>query len=245
VLPQPRLVASGPRGLQGLDDRGGHALVEHAAQELLAGCQPRFAVEHLDAGAQGPEQGRVAGSPGPAGQHRDVQPATGHRGHHRDIGERDARVGREAGQLTLGAGRGGVQVGPQDIGPWLPAGEQAGQPGLERLHRRLRAVNAQHELRLARGLGLAGGVEDGFGRRDRRVVAADPCPRSGQVASDDGTGLPQAEHRDDQRLPVPGHHARGWSAARRAPPSGSAGPGGGPPALAFALPGRLPEVLAD
>jgi len=84
------------------------------------------------------------------------------------------------------------------IGPRLPAGKQAGQPGLERLHRGFRAVNTQHELRLARGLGLARGVEDGFGRRDCGVVAADPCPRGHQVASDDGTCLPQAEHRDDQ-----------------------------------------------
>jgi hypothetical protein len=190
MLAQPRLVAGGPGGLQGLDDRSGHALVEHAAQELLAGCQPRWAIEHLNAGAQGSEQGRVAGGPDPAGQHRDAQPESGHRGHHRDIGERRARVGREAGQPPFGARRGGVQVGPQHIGPRLPADEQAWQPGVERLHRGLRAVNAQYEPRLARGLGLAGGVEDGFGRRDGRVVAANPCARGGQVASDDGTGLP-------------------------------------------------------
>jgi len=209
VLAQPWLVTRDPGGLQGLDDRGGHALVEHAAQELLAGRQPRRAIEYLDAGTQGPEQRRVAGGPGPAGQHRDAQPAPRYRGHHRNIGERQTGGGREAGQLPFGAGRGGVQVGPHDTGPRLPAGEQAGQPGLERLHRSLRAVDAQHELRLARGLRLAGGVEDGFGCRDRRVVTADPGPRGGQVASDDRTGLPQAKHRDDQRLPVPGHHTRG------------------------------------
>jgi hypothetical protein len=227
MLAQPWLVARGPGRLQGLDDRGGHALVEHAAQELLAGRQPRWAIEHLDAGAQGSEQGSVAGRPDPASQHRDTQPAPGHRGHHRDIGERHARVGREAGQPPFGTRRGGVQVSPQHIGPRLPTDEQAGQPGLERLHRGLRAVYAQHELRLVRGLGLAGGVEDGFGRHDCRVVAANPCPRGGQVASDDGTGLPQAEHRDDQRSPVPGHHARGWSLAAGGPlaAAGLAGPG--------------------
>jgi len=179
VFAQPRLVARGPGGLQGLDDRGGQALVEHAAQELLAGRQPCRAVEHLDAGTKRLEQGRIAGGPGSAGQHRDTQAAPGHRGHHRDIGERHSRVGRETGQLAFGAGRGSVQVGPHDIGPRLPAGEQAGQPGLERRHRGLRAVDTQHELRLARGLGLTGGVEDGFGRCDRRIVAADPQPRGG------------------------------------------------------------------
>jgi hypothetical protein len=197
VLPQPRLVASGPRGLQGLDDRGGHALVEHAAQEFLAGREAGRAVEYLDTGAQRPEQGGVAGGSWSAGQHRDAQTAPGHRGHHRDVGERHARVGREACQQPLGAGRGGVQVRPQDVRPQPPAGEQAGQPGPERVHRGLRAVDAQHELRSLRRLGLAGGVQDGFGRRDRGIVATDPRPRRGQVASDDGTGFPQAEHRDD------------------------------------------------
>jgi hypothetical protein len=179
VLPQPRFFARGPGGLQGLDDRGRHALVKDAAQELLAGREPGRAVEHLDAGAQGPQQRGVADGSGSAGQHRDPQAAPGHRGHHRDVGERHACVSREDGQLPLGAGRGGVQVGPQDIRPRLPAGEQAGQPGLERLHRGLRAVDAQHELGLLRRLALARGVQDGFGRRDRRVITADQRPRGG------------------------------------------------------------------
>ena len=226
VLPQPRLVARGPGGLQGLDDRAGHALVKHAAQEFLAGREPGRAVEHLDAGAERPEQGGVAGGSGSAGQHRDPQAAPGHRGHHRDVGERHACVSRQDCQLPLGAGRGGVQVGPQDIRPGLSSGEQAGQPSLERLHRGLRAVDAQHELGLLRRLGLAGGVQDGFGRWDRWVVAADPGPRGGQVAGDNGTGLTKAEYRDDQRPPFRGHHARGWSAATPTPSGGVAGPPG-------------------
>ena len=207
MFAQPRLVARGPGGLQGLDDRGGQALVEHAAQELLAGRQPCRAVEHLDAGTKRLEQGRIAGGPGSAGQHRDTQAAPGTK---RQLAGLAADAGVPFADVAMMApvpGRGSVQVGPHDIGPRPPAGEQAGQPGLERLHRGFRAVNAQHELRPARGLGLVGGVEDGFGRSDRRVVAADQRPRLSQVASDDGTGLPQAEHRDDQRISVGGHHA--------------------------------------
>ena len=226
VLPQPQFVARGPGGLQGLDDRGRHALVEHTAQEFLAGREPGRAVEHLDAGAQGPQQRGVSGGSGSAGQHRDPQAAPRHRGHHRDVGKRHACVSREDCQLPLGAGRGGVQVGPQDIRPGLPSGEQAGQPGLERLHRGLRAVDAQHELGLLRRLGLARGVQDRFGRPDRRVVTADQRPRGDQVTGDDRTGLTEAEYRDDQRLPVLGHHARGWSAVTATPSGGVAGPSG-------------------
>src|SRR5436190_2092065 len=53
-----------------------------------------------------------------------------------------------------------------------------------------------------------------------------PGSREGQVAGDDRTGLTEAEHRDDQRLSVPGHHARGWSAATPTPSGGVAGPPG-------------------
>jgi hypothetical protein len=212
---QPLLVPGGPGGGQGLDDRGRHALVEHAAQELPGGGEPGRAVEHLDVGAQRGEDGGVARGAGPAGQHRDPQAAPGHRGHYRDVRERDARFLGDAGQLPLGPRGGRVQVGPQRalLGAWSALGEaflvQAGQAGGERAHRGLRAVDAQHQVRTPGRLGLAGGVEDGFRRGHRRIVAADLHPGGGQVAREDRAGLPQAEDRDDQRLRVQGHHARG------------------------------------
>ena len=216
VLSQPPLVARGPGRVQGLHDRGGQPLVEHAAQELLAGGEPGRAVEQRDIGAKGPEQGGIADGAGSAGQHRDAQAAPGHRGHHRDVGEPDACFPRDVRQLAFGPWRGGVQIGPQDV----PARAfpvclvcvflaQAGQPGLERPYRGLRAVDAQDQVRSPRRLGFAGGAEDGFGRGYRRIVAADTHSRHGQVTRDDRTGLAQAEHRDDQRLSVAGHHTRG------------------------------------
>jgi len=221
VFSQPLLVARGPGSLQGLDDRGGHALVEHAAQEFPAGRKPGRPVQHLDIGAEGSQDGRVARGAGTAGQHRDTQAAAGHRGHHRNVGERDACFSGEFGQVPFDARRGGVQVGPQDVRPRAVVVARAvamvraavlaqpDQPGLERVYRGLRAVDAQHQVRSARRLGFAGRVDDGFGCGYRRIVAADAHPRGNQVTCDDRTGLPQAENRDDQRVSVPGHHARG------------------------------------
>jgi hypothetical protein len=113
VLSQPPLVPGGPRGGHGLDDRGRHALVKHAAQELPGGGEPSRAVEHLDASAEWGEEGGVARGAGAAGQHRDAQAAPGHRGHHRDVRERNAGFRGDARQLPLGPRRGRVQVGPQ------------------------------------------------------------------------------------------------------------------------------------
>jgi hypothetical protein len=190
VFLQPLLVAGGPGSVQGLDDRGGQALVEHAAQEFPAGREPGRAVEHLDFGAEGPEDGGVARGPGSAGQHRDAQAASGHRGHHRDVGERDACFPGEAGQLPFGTRRGRVQVGPQDVRRRALVPAQAGQSGLERVHRGLRAVDAQHQAGSAGCLGFAGGVDDGFGRGYRRIVADQTNPRGDQVTRDEGAGLP-------------------------------------------------------
>jgi len=166
VLAQPLFVARGPGRVQGLDDRGGHALVEHAAQEFLAGREPGRAVEHLDPGAQRAQQGGVACGAGSAGQHGDAQAAPGHRGHHRHVGEGDAGLLRDVRQLSFGPRGRRVQVGPQDFpAPALLAPAflgQAGQGGPERVHRGLRAVDAQHQVRALCRLGFAGGVEDGF-----------------------------------------------------------------------------------
>jgi len=215
VFSQPLLVARGPGSLQGLDDRGGHALVEHAAQEFPAGRKPGRAVKHLDIGAEGSQGGTVARGAGTAGQHRDAQAAAGHRGHHRDVGERDPCFSGEFGQVPFDARRGRVQVGPQDVRPRAVVVARAvvlaqpGKPGLERVYRGLRAVDAQHQVRSARRLGFAGRVDDGFGCGYRRIVAADAHSRGNQVTRDDRTGLPQAENRDDRRMSVPGHHVRG------------------------------------
>jgi hypothetical protein len=206
---QPLLVACGPRGVQGLDHRGGHALIEHAAQEFPAGREPGRAVEHLDLGTEGPEDGGVTHGAGSAGQHRDAQAAPGHRGHHGHVSERDACLSGQVGQLPFSARRSRVQIGPQDVRPRALVLAQAGQSGQERVDRGLRAVDAQHQVGSAGGLGFAGGVEDGFGRGYRRIVAADTHPRGDQVTRDERAGLPQAEDRDDQRVSVPAHHTRG------------------------------------
>jgi hypothetical protein len=52
VLAQPLLVARRPGGLQRLDDGRGHALVEHAAQQFLAGREPGRTGQHLDVRAE-------------------------------------------------------------------------------------------------------------------------------------------------------------------------------------------------
>jgi hypothetical protein len=213
VLAQPRLVTRGTGRLQGLGHRRGHALVEHAAQEFLAGRQPGRTVVHLDVSAQRRQDGGVTRRSRSAGEHGNAQAAPGYRGHHRDVGEGDAcRLG-DAGELPFGSRCGGIQIGPQRAGP------QPGQPGRERLYRGLRAVDAQHQVRPARRLSLAGGVGDAFGRGNRGVISPDSRARGGQVSCDRRTSLPQAEDRDYQRLSVPGHHARDWSATRPSPGS--------------------------
>jgi len=200
--------------LQRLDDGCGHALVEHAAQQFLAGRQAGRPGQDLDVGAQRGQQAGVAVGAVPAGQHRDPQAAPGDRRHHRDVGEGQAAGFGDTGELTLDARRGGVQVGPDGAGP------QAGLPGPEGVHRGLGAVHAQHQVRPSRRLRLAARVGDARARGDRRVIAADSRARGHQVARDQGTGLPQAEHRDDQRAIVRFHHARGGSTRTLAPSGG-------------------------
>ena len=101
VLAKPLLLTRGPGGVEGLDDRGRHALVEHAAQQLPGGGQSGRAVEDPDVGAERPQQVRVTRSARPAGEHRDMQAVSGHRGHDGDIGKRDAGFPRDLGQLPL------------------------------------------------------------------------------------------------------------------------------------------------
>jgi hypothetical protein len=50
VLAQPRLIAGGPGRLQRLENGRGHAFVEHAAQQFLAGRKPGRTDQHLDVG---------------------------------------------------------------------------------------------------------------------------------------------------------------------------------------------------
>jgi hypothetical protein len=216
VLAQPRLLACRPGGLQRLDDGRGHALVEHAAQQFLAGREPGRPGQDLDVGAQRGQQAGVARGAFPAGQHGDAQAAPWDGGHHRDIRERHAARFGDARQFLLDARRGGVQVGPES------AGSQAGQPRPEGAHRRLRRVHAQHQVRATRRLRFAGGVGDARGRGDRRVVSANSRARRQQVTRDHRAGLPEAEDRDYQRGLVRVHHARGGT-ARRLRPSGGVG----------------------
>jgi hypothetical protein len=209
-------MARGPGRLERLDDGRGHALVEHAAQQFPGRREPGRPGQDLDVGAQRGQQDGVALGGVPAGQHGDPQAAPGDGGHHRDVGEGHAAGFGDAGELTLGARRGGVQVGPHGAGP------QAGQPGPEGVDRGLGAVHAQHEVRAPGRCRLAAGVGDAGARGDRRVVAPDSHARGQQVARDHRTGLPQAEHRDDQRALVGVHHARGGSARTLAPSGGAA-----------------------
>jgi hypothetical protein len=116
VLAQPRLMACRPGGLQRLDDGCGHALVEHAAQQLLAGREPGRPGQDLDVGAQGGQQTGIASGAVPAGQHRNAQAAPGDGRHHRDIRERHAAGFGDARQFSLDARRGGIQVGPESAG---------------------------------------------------------------------------------------------------------------------------------
>jgi hypothetical protein len=71
VLAQPRLMACGTGRLQRLDEGRGHALVEHAAQQFLAGRQAGRPGQYLDVGAQRDQQPGVAVGAVAAGQHRD------------------------------------------------------------------------------------------------------------------------------------------------------------------------------
>ena len=103
VLPQPRFHPGRPGGLQRLDYGRRHALVEDAAQELLAGGEPGRTVEDLDLGAQGPQRAREPRGSVPARQHGDAQAAPGHGGHHRDVGERHAAGLGDLRQLAFGA----------------------------------------------------------------------------------------------------------------------------------------------
>ena len=193
VLAQPRLVTRGAGRLEGLDHRRGHALVEHAAQEFLAGRQSGRTVVHLDVGAQRGQDGGVTRRPRSAGEHGNAQAAPGYRSHHRDIGEGGAGRRGDVGEPPFGPWCGGVQVGPQRARP------QPGQPGRQRLYRGLRAVDAQHQVRPSRRLGFAGGVGDAFGRGNRRVITPDTHAGCDQVGCDRRTSLPQAKDRDHRR----------------------------------------------
>jgi hypothetical protein len=206
-------MARGPGRLQRFDDGRGHALVEHAAQQFPAGRQAGRPGQDLDVGAQRGQQAGVAVRAVPAGQHGDPQAAPGDGRHHRDVGEGHTASFGDTGELTLDARRGGIQVGPEGTGC------QAGPPGLEGVHRGLGAVHAQHQVRTVRCLGLAAGVGDAGARGDRGVIATDCGPSGLQVARDHRTGLPQAEHRDDQV-----HHACGGSARTLTPSGGVAWP---------------------
>jgi len=206
VLAQPRLVTRGAGRLEGLGHRRGHALVEHAAQEFLAGRQSGRTVVHLDAGTQRGQQSGVTRRPASAGEHGNAQAAPGYRGHHRDIGEGGAGRLGYAGELPFDPRCGGVQIGPQRARP------EAGQPRRQRLHGGLGAIDAQHQVRPSRRVGLAGGVGDTFGRGNRGVITPDTHARRDQVSRDRGTSLAQAEDRDHQRVSVLRHHTRGWSA---------------------------------
>jgi len=218
VLAEPRFIARGPGRLQRLDDGRGHALVEHAAQQFLAGREPGRPGQHLDVGTQRSQQAGVAFGAGPAGQHGDTQASPGDGRHHRDVGEGHAPGLGDAGQLPLEARRGGVQVGPEGIRP------QGGQPGPEGVHRCPGAVHAQHQVRALRRLCLAAGTGDARARDDRRVIAPYSHARGQQLTRDHRTGLSQAEHRDNQRAPVRVHDARGGSAWMPAPSGGPAWP---------------------
>jgi hypothetical protein len=117
VLAQPLLMACGPGRLQRLDDRRGHALIEHAAQQFLAGRQAGRPGQDLDVGAQRGQQAGVAVGAVPAGQHGNPQAAPGDGRHHRDVGEGHAAGFGDTGEFTLDARRGGVQVGPEGAEP--------------------------------------------------------------------------------------------------------------------------------
>jgi hypothetical protein len=211
VLAQPRLITGGAGRLEGLGHRRGHALVEHAAQEFLAGRQPGRTVVHVDVSAQRCQDSGETGRPGSAGEHGNAQAAPGYRRHHRDIGEGDARRLGDVGELSFGPWRGGIQIGPQRTRP------QPGQAGRQRLHRGLRAVDAQHQVRPSGRLSLAGGVGDAIGRGHRGVVTPDTHARCDQVSCDRRTSFPQPEDRDHRRVSVLGHRTRGWSATTLTP----------------------------
>jgi hypothetical protein len=222
VLAQPLLLTRRPGGLQRLDDGRGHALVEHAAKQFLAGREPGRSGQHLDVGTErGQQRGEASGGV-PAGQHGDAQAAPRNGRHHRDVGEGHASSLGDPGEFPLEARRGGVQVGPDGAGS--PAGSDAGQPGPEGVHGGPSAVHAQHQVRSSRRLRLAAGIGDARARRDRRVIATDARARGQQVTRDNRTGLAQAEHRDNQRALVRVHHARGGSARTLAPSGGVAWP---------------------
>jgi hypothetical protein len=218
VLAQPLLLTCRPGGLQGLDDGRGHALVEHAAEQFLAGREPGRPGQHLDVSAERGQQRGEASGRVPAGQHGDAQSAPEDGRHHRDVGEGHASGLGDPGEFPLEARRGGVQVGPDNTG------SDAGQPGPEGVHGGLSAVHAQHQVRSSRRLRLAAGIGEARARRDRRVIATDARARRQQVTRDHRTGLAQAEHRDNQRALVRVHHARGGSVRTLAPSGGVAWP---------------------
>jgi hypothetical protein len=178
MIAQPLLVACGPGRLQGLDDGRGHAFVEHAAQQFLAGRDPGRPGQHLNVGTQRGEQAGEAPGAVPAGQHGDTQAAAGDGRHHRDVGEGHADRGGDAGELPLEARRGGVQVSPEGVR------SQSGQPGPEGVHRGLGAVHAQYQVCASRRLRLAAGIDEARARGDGRVIAADSCARGQQVTRD-------------------------------------------------------------
>jgi hypothetical protein len=72
MLVQPLLLAGGAGGLKRLDDGRRHALVEHAAQQLLGRREPGGPGQHLDAGPQRGQHAGVGFGAVAAGQHGDA-----------------------------------------------------------------------------------------------------------------------------------------------------------------------------
>jgi hypothetical protein len=103
VLVQPLLLAGGAGGLERLDDGRRHALVEHAAQQLLGGREPGGPGQDLDTGPQGGQHAGVGFGAVAAGQHGDAQTAARDGGHHRDVGEGHAGGHGDTLELPLGA----------------------------------------------------------------------------------------------------------------------------------------------
>jgi len=119
-----------------------------------------------------------------------LKKALADRARERDVDDRHVPLLRPLGQGRLQARAGGVEVGPQG------AGAQCGQRVLQRGHRVVRAVHAEHQVGVAHRLGLAAARPHALDGDPEGVVAADVGPRGDEVPGDRRSRLAEPEDGD-------------------------------------------------
>ena len=188
LLLEPRGTTHRLGGLHALHDRGGKPLHEDRPNELQRGRVARLVRNDLDRHAQGREEARECLCGGSGDEHRSEEPSRRDRAQQRDVGEPDAGLGRERGELALQVRGGRVRVCVDATRP------QPGQSSFRSVERRLGAVDAEHDVATDGSRSCVGRPGDRPNVAGRiGIEAANLHPRSRQVRRQPPAGLTEPE----------------------------------------------------